>query len=116
MPILKTYRTRTLNNLSAAAIFNLEVAILVTPVLPVTSGFATRAFLVAVRLLIKDFFWMATGTLSKFWILIPDAHAISTLVTKRSAHGCLPDQAESTTCSSLEVRKPFRARIIYFLG
>jgi hypothetical protein len=32
---------------------------LVTPVVWLISGFATSAFLVAVRLLIKDFFWIA---------------------------------------------------------
>jgi hypothetical protein len=35
------------------------VFILVTPGFSLTSGFATRAFLVAVRLLINDFFWIA---------------------------------------------------------
>lgn len=31
----------------------------------VASGFATRAFLVALRLLIKDFFWMAISDSSQ---------------------------------------------------
>ena len=42
---------------------------LVIPDFVLTSGFATRAFLVAARLLINDFFWIAIERSSEcFWV------------------------------------------------
>src|ERR1700722_3832392 len=83
---------------------------LVMPVL-LTSGFATSAFLVAVRLLIKDFFWMAMSFSSQgfgiFSLYRRLSHKHLSCQSIQHPAGTRLDRLTSTTCAPRECCGPF---------